>query len=176
MKRILFGLITAIFMGSVTTTSVHAKIHHKPQHQSEDRDVSDDPSADQVMKKLTNAPGVVKLPDGLSYKIIESGSSDEESPQKGDIVMVVYEGRLPDGSIFDESDRHGNGAYMQMPLQDLIEGWMRILPRMRPGDKWEIYVPPQLGYGHKTMGIIPADSPLIFRIELLGVEHARNTF
>ena len=61
---------------------------------------------------------------------------------------------------------------MQMPLDGLIQGWMEALPMMHVGDTWMLYVPAKLGYGHKAMGIIPPDSPLIFRIQLLGVEHA----
>ena len=129
----------------------------------------------QQMAKLRAEPGVKTLPDGLAYKVLESGPKDGEQPQKGDMLMIIYEGRLPDGSIFDSSDQHGGSAYMQMPLDGLIKGWMEALPTMRVGDTWMLYVPAELGYGHKAMGVIPADSPLIFRIQLLGVEHAHAT-
>ncbi|MGO3518777.1 MAG: FKBP-type peptidyl-prolyl cis-trans isomerase, partial [Acetobacter cibinongensis] len=118
----------------------------------------------QTMAKLRAEPGVVTLKDGLAYKVIKSGPKDGEQPRVGDMMMVIYEGRLPDGSIFDSSEQHGDGAYMQMPLQGLVQGWMEAMPMMHVGDTWMLYVPPELGYGHKAMGVIPSDSPLIFRI------------
>lgn len=129
----------------------------------------------QQMAKLRAQPGVTVLKDGLAYKVLESGPKDGEQPRKGDVMMLIYEGRLPDGSIFDGSDQHGNGAYMQMPLDGLVQGWMEALPLMHVGDTWMLYVPPELGYGHRSMGVIPSDSPLVFRIQLLGVEHTHST-
>lgn len=123
----------------------------------------------QFMAKVRAEPGVVTLPDGLAYKVLKSGPKDGDSPHKGQMMMLIYEGRLPDGAIFDSSDQHGNGAYMQMPLDGLVNGWMEALPMMHVGDTWMLYVPPQLGYGKRSMGIIPPDSPLVFKIQLLGV-------
>ncbi|GBQ70132.1 peptidyl-prolyl cis-trans isomerase [Ameyamaea chiangmaiensis NBRC 103196] len=124
----------------------------------------------QQFAKERSEPGVKVLPDGLAYKVLKSGPTDGAQPHPGGTMLVIYEGRLPDGSIFDSSDQHGNGAYMQMPLDGLVKGWMEALPMMHVGDIWMLYVPPELGYGHKAMGIIPKDSPLVFRIQLLGVE------
>lgn len=126
----------------------------------------------QEMARLRAEPGVVTLKDGLAYKVIKSGPKDGAQPHVGDMMMIIYEGRLPDGSIFDSSEQHGDGAYMQMPLQGLVQGWMEALPMMHVGDTWMLYVPAELGYGHKAMGVIPSDSPLIFRIQILGVDHA----
>lgn len=126
---------------------------------------------EQIMQKQIAKPGVKVLPDGLAYKPLTSGPKDGASPRKGDMMMIIYEGRLPDGSIFDSSDQHGHGAYMQMPLDGLVQGWMEALPMMHVGDTWMLYVPAKLGYGPREMGIIPSNSPLIFRIQLLGVEH-----
>ena len=131
-----------------------------------------EPTAEEIMKKEISQPNVKVLPDGLAYKVLASGPKDGPSPRKGDSMMIIYEGRLPDGSIFDSSDQHGQGAYMRMPLDGLVPGWMEALPMMHVGDTWMLYVPAKLGYAHREMGIIPADSPLIFKIQLLGVEHA----
>ncbi|AQU86579.1 peptidylprolyl isomerase [Komagataeibacter nataicola] len=123
----------------------------------------------QFMDNVRKQPGVQTLPDGLAYKVLQSGPKDGAQPTINDSVMVIYEGRLPDGGIFDSSDQHGHGAYMQMPLEMVIKGWQEALPKMHVGDTWMLYVPPELGYGHKSMGIIQPDSPLIFKIQLLGV-------
>ncbi|MCX8667143.1 FKBP-type peptidyl-prolyl cis-trans isomerase [Acetobacteraceae bacterium B3987] len=124
----------------------------------------------QFMEQVYKQPGVQTLPDGLAYKVLKAGPKDAPHPQKGATMMVIYEGRLPDGGIFDSSEMHTGAAYMEMPLDGVIEGWMEGLPMMRVGDTWELYVPPQLGYGKRSMGIIPPNSPLIFKIQLLGVE------
>ncbi|CAI9120935.1 FKBP-type peptidyl-prolyl cis-trans isomerase [Brytella acorum] len=123
----------------------------------------------EYMAKVRTQPGVQSLPDGLAYKVLQSGPKDGASPHKGQMMMIIYEGRLPDGSIFDSSEEHGNGAYMQMPLDGLVKGWMEGLPMMHVGDTWMLYVPAELGYGKRSMGIIPPNSPLIFKIRLLGV-------
>ena len=134
------------------------------------KDSDEDLTPTQQMAKLVAEPGVVKLKDGLAYKVLESGPKNGEQPKLGDVMMLIYEGRLPDGSIFDSSEQHGNGAYMQMPLNGLVKGWMEALPLMHVGDSWMLYVPPELGYGHKAMGVIPSDSHIIFRIQSIGVE------
>ncbi|MXV43642.1 FKBP-type peptidyl-prolyl cis-trans isomerase [Saccharibacter sp. 17.LH.SD] len=129
-----------------------------------------EPTPAQFMEQVYKQPGVHKLPDGLAYKILKSGPKDGPSPRQGSTMMVIYEGRLPDGSIFDSTEMHTGAAYMEMPLDGVIEGWMEGLPMMHVGDEWVLYVPPKLGYGKRSMGIIPPNSPLIFKIRLLGVE------
>lgn len=125
-------------------------------------------TSDQFMKKVTAESGVKTLPSGLAYRVIKSGDPNDASPVKGDLVLVEYEGRLPSGVIFDASDRHGGGL-MQMPVDGLIPGWMEALQMMHPGDTWQLFVPSNLGYADKTLGVIPANSPLIFKIHLVGV-------
>lgn len=124
----------------------------------------------QFMKQAYSKPGVKKLPSGLAYEVLKSGPKNGASPHKGSTMMVIYEGRLPDGSIFDSSEMHTGAAYMEMPLDGVIEGWMEGLPMMHVGDVWKLYVPPHLGYGKRHLGVIPRNSPLIFKIQLLGVD------
>ncbi len=128
----------------------------------------------QFMEQVYKQPGVQKLPDGLAYKVLKSGPKDGASPRKGSTMMLIYEGRLPDGGIFDASEMHTGAAYMEMPLEGVIKGWMEGLPLMHVGDTWEFYIPAELAYGKRSMGIIPPNSPLIFKIQLLGVEDDTN--
>jgi peptidylprolyl isomerase/FKBP-type peptidyl-prolyl cis-trans isomerase FklB len=88
-------------------------------------------------------------------------------PQLTDEVKVHYEGKLPDGQVFDSS--YERGAPAAMPLRGLIPGWQEALQLMRPGDEWILYVPSNLGYGDQGAGQIPPGAPLIFRIELIDV-------
>lgn len=127
-------------------------------------------TAEQYMAKIRKEPGIITTKDGLSYKIIKSGPKNGVSPHEGSMMMLIYEGRLPDGSIFDSSEMHTGAAYMEMPLEGVIQGWMEGLPLMHVGDVWKFYIPPELGYGKRSLGVIPSHSPLIFKIQLLGVE------
>jgi peptidylprolyl isomerase/FKBP-type peptidyl-prolyl cis-trans isomerase FklB len=113
------------------------------------------------------AAGVVTLPDGLQYKVLQSGPAGGIKPHVGDDIKVNYEGKLITGKVFDSS--YERGAPMAGPLKRLIPGWIEILQKMKPGDVWEIYVPAKLGYGDEESGDIPAGSVLIFKIELIDV-------
>jgi FKBP-type peptidyl-prolyl cis-trans isomerase len=126
---------------------------------------SADPAA--FLAENAKAPGVVALPSGLQYKIVRSGDPKGPSPKDGDAIKVNYEGKLLDGTVFDSSFQRGKPVLM--PLGSLIPAWMEALPKMRPGDEWVLYVPPELGYGPDGQGPIPPNSVLVFRIQLLGM-------
>ena len=112
-------------------------------------------------------PGVQTLPSGLQYKVVTAGPANGPSPKPGDIIKVHYEGKLVSGEVFDSSfDR---GKPLIMPLGGLVPAWMEALPRMKVGDEWMLYAPPELGYGADAAGPIPPNSVLIFRIKLLGM-------
>ena len=114
------------------------------------------------MRKL----GVVTLPSGLQYKVVQSGPAGP-SPKPGDILKVHYEGALVSGQVFDSSFARGKPALL--PLDGLVPGWMEALPKMKVGDEWMLYLPPSLGYGPEGQGPIPPNAVLIFRIKLLGM-------
>lgn len=111
--------------------------------------------------------GVIQLPKGVCYKVLQSGSESGKQPTPSSVVSCHYLGRTIDGKCFDTS----LGGYpLAIRLRDLIEGWVIALQQMRVGDKWEIYIPSELGYGSFSQPGIPANSTLIFEIELLGVQ------
>ncbi len=114
-----------------------------------------------------DAEGVVQLESGLQYKIIRSGEGAH--PGSEDTVSVHYRGRLVDGTEFDSS--YGRGEPASLQLGQVIEGWQQALALMRPGDKWEVYVPPDLAYGPSGAGAdIGPNEALIFEIELLTIQ------
>ena len=122
-------------------------------------------AAKAFLDKNAKEPGVVTLKDGLQYKIVSSGPATGNKPHAGDEVKVNYEGKLIDGTVFDSSYERGQPA--AMPLNGLVKAWQEIIPMMRPGDVWMIYVPPELGYGAEGQGPIPPGAALIFKIELI---------
>jgi peptidylprolyl isomerase/FKBP-type peptidyl-prolyl cis-trans isomerase FklB len=120
------------------------------------------------MEKNAKAEGVQTLPSGLQYKVVQSGPAGGVSPDRNDLVKVDYEGKLVDNTVFDSSFARGAPAIFRP--EEVIPGWSEALQKMRVGDEWLLYVPPELGYGEQGNPKIPANSVLIFRLKLLDVE------
>ena len=110
--------------------------------------------------------GIKTLPKGIYYRILEAGKADGKHPDPRSIVTVHYTGRTIDGRQFDSS--HG-GAPLAIRLCDLIEGWIIAMQQMCVGDKWEVYIPAEMGYGKFSQPGIPGGSTLIFEIELISI-------
>jgi FKBP-type peptidyl-prolyl cis-trans isomerase FklB len=114
--------------------------------------------------------GVKTTPDGLEYKILIPGNAKAAAIQPSDEVTVHYRGKLLDGSEFDSSYAHG--APVTFRVNGVIKGWQEALVLMKPGAKWELFIPPDLGYGATPHPGIPAGSLLVFDIELISVKPA----
>jgi FKBP-type peptidyl-prolyl cis-trans isomerase len=112
--------------------------------------------------------GVVTTPSGLEYEVLKAGQGDP--PTASDTVTVNYRGSLLDGKVFDSSYKRGQPA--TFPVNRVIPGWQEALKMMKPGAKWRIFIPPQLGYDLNSPPPIPPGSLLIFDVDLLGV-HAQ---
>ncbi len=109
--------------------------------------------------------GVVTLPSGLQYEVITAAEGDK--PSASDRVTTHYRGTLIDGTQFDSSYDRGQPA--TFPLNGVIAGWTEALQLMSPGAKWRLFIPPELAYGERAQGPIPANSTLIFEVELLEI-------
>lgn len=113
--------------------------------------------------------GVMTTDSGLQYEIIEEGPADGASPTENDTVLAHYHGTLPDGTVFDSSVQRGEPA--SFGLAQVIPGWTEALQMMSVGDKWRLYIPPQLAYGEASpTPAIPPNSALIFEVELLEIQ------
>jgi FKBP-type peptidyl-prolyl cis-trans isomerase len=131
---------------------------------------ADSPAA--FLARNAREAGMQSLP-GVQYRIVRSGPADGAQPKRSDTVTVNYEGKLLSGEVFDSS--YTRGEPVTFPLKPLIPGWVVALQLMRPGDEWIIYVPPEMAYGAQGTGPIPANSVLIFRVELLSVAPTPKT-
>jgi len=110
----------------------------------------------------------VTTSSGLQYRILNEGSGDD-SPGPESVVSVHYRGKLTNGLEFDSSYKRNHPA--SFPVNGVIRGWTEALQLMKEGDKWELIIPPDLGYGSKGAGnIIPPDSTLIFEVELIEIK------
>lgn len=110
-------------------------------------------------------PGVKTTKTGLQYKVITPGSG--ATPQPTDQVTVNYRGTLLDGTVFDSSYDRGKPA--TFVLNQVIPGWQEGVGMMKPGAKWQLYIPPELAYGANSPPPIPPNSLLKFDVELLKV-------
>jgi FKBP-type peptidyl-prolyl cis-trans isomerase FklB len=112
-------------------------------------------------------PGVKTTADGLEYKVIKEGAG--ASPKATDTVTVNYEGKLIDGTVFDSSYKRGQPA--TFPLNAVIKGWTEGLQLMKVGEKSQLFIPSDLGYGERSPGAdIPPNSVLIFDVELIAIK------
>lgn len=113
-----------------------------------------------------NKEGVVALPSGLQYQVLNQGSG--KSPSKNDSVTTHYHGTLLDGTVFDSSYERGEPA--TFPVNGVIAGWTEALQKMKEGDKWRLFIPSNLAYGTRGAGgDIGPNATLIFDVELLSV-------
>ncbi|WP_319381596.1 FKBP-type peptidyl-prolyl cis-trans isomerase [Thiomicrorhabdus sp.] len=116
--------------------------------------------------KYAKESGVKKAANGILYKVQESGDAAGASPGDEDTIFAHYEGRFIDGKIFDSS--YKRGSPLKLKTNNVIKGWGEILKMMKPGDKWEVMIPPEMAYGSRGAGdIIGPDKTLIFTIELI---------
>lgn len=109
---------------------------------------------------------------GLKYILIEKGYGPKA--ENGKQVEVHYTGYLPDGKKFDSSrDRNAPIAFV-LGEGKVIKGWDEGIALMNVGDKLQLIIPPELGYGKRGAGdVIPPDATLIFDVELISVEDSK---
>ena len=109
--------------------------------------------------------GVKVTSSGLQYKIIREGTG--KKPITTNTIKVHYKGTLIDGEVFDSS--YDRGKPIEFKLGQVIKGWQEGLNLMPVGSKYMLYIPSKLAYGKNNKGAIPANSVLIFEVELLEI-------
>jgi FKBP-type peptidyl-prolyl cis-trans isomerase FklB len=112
--------------------------------------------------------GVTTTASGLQYKVIAPGDRKAAATSPTDQVTVQYRGKLLDGSEFDST--YARGAPASFQVNGVIPGWQEALVLMKPGAKWQLFVPPELAYGASPKPGIPGGSLLIFDVELVSVK------
>lgn len=113
--------------------------------------------------------GVKTTPSGLQYKVLKEGNGP--MPKETDSVETNYRGTLLDGKEFDSSYKRNEPA--SFPVNRVIKGWTEALQMMKAGSKYELWIPPNLGYGERGAGQdIGPNETLHFEVELLGIKPA----
>jgi FKBP-type peptidyl-prolyl cis-trans isomerase FklB len=110
--------------------------------------------------------GVVTLPSGVQYLVLKEGTGNQ--PSISDSIKAHYKGALLDGKEFDSSFRRNQP--FTAPLRSLIKGWQEVLPLMKEGSHWRLWIPSDLAYGDRGAGSgIPGGATLVFEVELLNI-------
>jgi FKBP-type peptidyl-prolyl cis-trans isomerase len=110
-----------------------------------------------------------KTPDGLEYWDIKTGTG--QTAKSGDTVVVHYTGWLTSGKKFDSSVDRGEPFNFALGRGMVIKGWDEGVAGMKVGDKRQLKIPSELGYGSRGAGgVIPPNATLIFDVELLGIK------
>lgn len=116
---------------------------------------------DPALVRESRGLGIVTTGTGLKYKVLAPGAGGAH-PTDADVALVNYQGRLLDGTTFDKSERP-----TPLPVAGMVPGFSEALKLMPKGAKYRFWLPPALGYGAKATGPIPANSTLVFDVELV---------
>ena len=111
--------------------------------------------------------GVIEVEPGLQYLVLNNGDDGARKPRPSDKVTAHFHGTLLDGTVF-WSSVDMNDPLIIKPSQ-LIPGCQKILPLMKLGDKWKVFIHPDMAYGVEGQPTIPSNSVLTFDIELLAI-------
>ncbi|AHE57355.1 FKBP-type peptidyl-prolyl cis-trans isomerase [Sphingomonas sanxanigenens] len=115
---------------------------------------------EQFMAWNAGQDGVVTTESGLQYKILKPGSGP--TPTDEDVVTIAYKGSLRDGTEFDKAPS------IQLPVAQMVPGFSEALKLMPRGSKFQLWLPPKLGYGEQSPSPqIPPNSVLVFEVDML---------
>jgi peptidylprolyl isomerase len=125
-------------------------------------------STNAFSKEEKMSEDIQETPSGLKYIVIEEGEGDK--PTNGKKVKVHYTGKLEDGTVFDSSVKRGVPIEFALGVGQVIKGWDEGIADMKVGEKRQLIIPPDLGYGPNGYPpVIPANSTLIFDVELVEI-------
>lgn len=130
------------------------------------------PKQDQILRNRkwladkASEPGVELIDKNIYRKVLHSGNASAPTPNHNSVVVMHYTVKLINGKTFDSSR---GGAPLAIRLRELIQGLIIAMPQMHMGDRWEIYIPAEMGYGKCSQPGIPGGSTLIFDIELKSI-------
>lgn len=126
------------------------------------------PAQDPFLTENLKNPGWGATASGLQFKAPETRAAEGASqPTQASTVTVHYEGKLTNGQVFDSSK---GGEPATFPLSNVIPGWQEAVPMMRVGETWNFAIPAHIAYGDRPVGPIPANSTLMFEIQLLEIK------
>jgi FKBP-type peptidyl-prolyl cis-trans isomerase FklB len=109
--------------------------------------------------------GIVVMPSGVQYRVIEEGNGAR--PQLDSTVRVHYRGSKMDGREFDSS--FARGVPEEFTVDAVLQGWQEVLPLMKQGSTWQIFVPPELAFGQRGNPPVGPNEALMFDLKLIEI-------
>ncbi|MDM1296435.1 FKBP-type peptidyl-prolyl cis-trans isomerase [Sphingobacterium sp. N143] len=126
---------------------------------------------DKFFAENAKVTGMHTTPEGIQYLILTP--AEGAKPTVNDEVTVHYRGALLNGKQFDSS--YDRKEPLKMSLAGVIKGWQIGIPLMSKGAKYKFFIPSHLAYGDRNTGEIPANSTLVFEVELLDINANETT-
>lgn len=151
--------------------SLDKRVSKKMQAQAAEKSAAAKKAGDDFRANFEKQEGVTKTESGLLYQVMSK--AEGESPKDTDTVEVHYKGTLIDGTQFDSSYDRGQPA--TFPLNRVIPGWTEGVQLMQVGSKYKFVIPSELAYGAQDTPTIPANSTLVFEVELLSIDNGTKT-
>jgi len=147
-------------------TAFNEKVREERMEQFQRLAEENQVKANEFLEDNKSKNGIVTLPSGVQYRVIEEGEG--ERPDLTDTVTVHYRGSKIEGREFDSSFARGVPAVFQ--VDSVLEGWQEVLPLMREGAYWQVFVPPELAFGMRgDPPLIGPNEALKFEIELVQI-------
>ena len=121
--------------------------------------------SEEFLEGNTTKTGIVVLPSGIQYRIIEEGEGAR--PNMSSSVKVHYRGSKINGHEFDSS--FARGVPEEFTVNTVLKGWQEVLPLMKTGATWQIFVPPELAFGPRGNPPVGPNEALIFDLKLVEI-------
>ena len=147
-----------------------AKLKQKAGEAEKKKAAAEIRKGEKFLEENAKKEGVKTTASGLQYQVIRpAGDANAPRPGKDSVVKVFYKGSFIDGKVFDQNI---GKEPIEVPLSSVIPGWSEGVSLMQKGAKYRFWIPPELGYGDRAVGQIPANSVLVFEVELVDVRTA----
>ena len=162
-RAVLFGLMSLALI-ACTDGGVRGEIA-RAEAQRAERAKGVEAKSQAYLAANSAKPGVRTTATGLQYSVTRAVEENLPRPELGDQVLVNYEGKLVDGTVFDSNQG------VPFPAADgaLIPGFTQALKQMQVGGRYKLHIPAALGYGERSEGPIPANSDLDFNVEVVAI-------
>ena len=145
-----------------------AKVKAKAEEAEQKKAAEEIAKGNKFLEEDAKKEGVQTTESGLQYKVIEPAKdANAPKPDKDSVVTVFYKGTLLDGKVFDQNIGQDPVSF---PLNAVIPGWSEGVSLMQKGSKYRFWIPSKLGYGDRPVGQIPANSVLVFDVELVNIK------
>ena len=152
-----------------TMTAYSKSMMEKQAAKAKEESAKNAAAGEKFLAENKGKEGVKTTASGLQYKVIKEGTG--AAPKETETVVVHYKGTLIDGKEFDSSYKRNEPA--TFPVNRVIKGWTEGLQLMKPGSKYQFFIPASLGYGERGAGQdIGPNQTLIFEVELQSVKPA----